>query len=272
MENNMTDLVNVNIKMPSEKFADDAARFLALAEAYSIDCSEMKDIAVRDIQMIQKKHDDLEEKRKYLKGHLDLASKRIQELFKPPQETLMRAKNILRNKLDHFIDTEIKEQKRLQEVARKAAEEQAKELAKAAAVEASAGRVEVARAMEMEAQMIPAAAALAVPNVGKTAGTARKELWSAVCEDKRALVQAAAGLDRILVMLEELAGRTFTAEQMRGMLQQIIKSARTVDTVVPLESLLVNESFLNSQARALKTELRYPGVKVSQTFASSIRR
>lgn len=268
MEN---DLI-VTVRMPPPELGRAAQTFLKLAEAYELDDASMKAMVVSDIQKIQAQWDAIEEMRKRIKKPIDEAAKQVQLAFVPTQEVLMKAKDILRRKLDRFIDGEIREQKRLQEVARKAAEEQAKELAKAAAVEASAGRVEVARAMEMEAQMLPAAAALAVPDVGKTTGTARKEIWSAVCEDKRALVQAAAGLDRILAMLEELAGRTFTAEQMRGMLQQIIKSARTVDTVVPLESLLVNDSFLNAQARALKSELRYPGVKVSQAFASSIRR
>lgn len=63
------------------------------------------------------------------------------------------------------------------------------------------------------------------PTLPKIAGIAPRDYWSALVEDKLALVKAVAS------------------------------------GAVPLEAILANQAFLNEQARALKESLRYPGVK-----------
>lgn len=263
-------LAAIVVPMPSGVFEEDAKRFLAVANSYTIDCAEMKPIAVSDIQKIMARWDEFEAARKKMKVPVDEIAKQIQEFFVPKQLILMKAKEIIRNKLDAFINEEERIAREAQEAARKATEEQARVLKEQAKKMEGEGRVEEARAVEQAAEMLPALATMSVAEVAKTSGTARKTTWTANCTDKIALMKACTPQDDVIAFIEKIIAQPDRNEMVR-LLQTAIVVLRKCGQV-PHQVFEVNESFLNSQAKALKGEMNYPGVQVKENKASSFSR
>jgi hypothetical protein len=162
--------------------------------------------------------------------------KRIRDLFRGPEEELALAENLHKRALIAFDDEQEqirrREQARLDDIARRDRETKeaaAKKLRDDAEAARLAGDEKKAERLETRAEVKQDQAATVVAAVAQTepprvSGTSIRENWSAVVTDKAALIAAVA------------AG------------------------VVPEMALEPNSKFLNNQAKAMKRELRYPGV------------
>jgi hypothetical protein len=178
----------------------------------------------------------LEVKKKKVLDPALAAVKAIRELFAGPEAELVQAENLYKRAMIAFDDEQAEirqaEQRRLDDIARREREKvqaaadkarQDAEAARAAGDEKKADRLE-AKADAKQDQAHTVVAATAQTEAPRVAGTAVREVWSATVTDLMVLVKAVA------------AGE------------------------VPLFAIEPNLKFLNNQARAMKRELKYPGV------------
>lgn len=134
------------------------------------------------------------------------------------QDPFMKIEVILKPRIRAYQD----EQEHQRQLAQKQAQEEA-QLAEAIHHE----QLGDTRAAEdvLNGRGVVSVSVPALPTMPKVAGILKRDYWSALVEDKLALVKAVAS------------------------------------GAVPLAALDPNHAFLNEQARALKDSLRYPGVK-----------
>jgi len=168
---------------------------------------------------------DLDDQRKELVRPIQESERRINDLFRGPLEYLARAERVLKNKIGAYTE----EQERLARLEQARLDEEARVAAQKLADKAerarAAGHYEKAAALEGAADNVVAAEA---PPPPKAYGTYTRETWSAVVEDELALIQAVA------------AG------------------------IVPVRAITVNMAFLHQQARSMKADLNYPGVRAKK--------
>jgi hypothetical protein len=232
----MTNLVDIKIPQPENAIFSGNTSLRELADRYVVCDNNTANLAVMDIQRMQEKWNAIEAMRKTLKGPIDEAAKTIQSFFVPHLNVLVDAKKILRDKVDVFVAKE-KEAARQEEVRLKLeAAKRAEELAKQSAILHQLNDVEGARALKEYSDMQMAAVSLSVPQPVKIDGHISRTTWVAVVEDKMALVKAIA----------------------MG--------------IVPISAIDVNQQWLNGQARALHSEMQYPGVRAVEQSSGAIRK
>jgi hypothetical protein len=163
--------------------------------------------------------------------------KAIRDLFRQPEDELAEAESLVKRQLLGYEaeqeELRREEQRKLDLIAareREDKERRAREAEEKARAEREAGNARKADQLQAKADLLAeASAAVVAPIVQREppriAGIASRETWSAVVLDLKALVKAIA------------AGE------------------------VPTLAVLPNQPFLNTQARALKRELAYPGVR-----------
>jgi hypothetical protein len=210
-------VATIKVKFPVARFTfEDAEEYEAGTEM------------LREVKAQQK---DLEEKRKAITKPMDEAKKNILALFKPPEDRLKTAENVLR--------AAVLDWQRQQEAERRAIEAELRE--KQRLLQAAAE--EEAEKLREEGHDLQAAATLAlvppVPTVfmdaPKADGIGNRSTWKAEVVDFEMLVKAvAAGL-------------------------------------VPESYLQVNQTALNAAARSLKTAAKIPGVKVYEEAGLVVR-
>jgi hypothetical protein len=178
----------------------------------------------------------LADKKAALVNPVNATLKAIRDLFRGPEEELVQAEGLYKRSMIAFDDEQEeirrREQAKLDEIARKEREKNEAAAAKArqdAQDARAAGDDKKADRLEAKADVRQDAAATVVAATAQTeaprvAGTSIRENWSATVTDRMALVQAIA------------AG------------------------TVPITAFEPNMKFLNNQAKAMKRELRYPGV------------
>lgn len=211
------------IGSPSPALLSDAENLLDVAKSYVIDCTEMRVAAADDLKRVKALAKDLDEQRKEITVPLDLAKKRVMDLFRKPAEFLATAEATLKRACLTWDDEQEKKRREAErEAARKADEEKRRLEAEAKKAEA-AGQIETAHAIKEAAAFV--APAPVAPEAPKIAGEATREVWRAQCDDIVALARAVA------------------------------------DGVVSPENIVPNIPVLNQQARALKGSLAIPGVK-----------
>jgi hypothetical protein len=170
--------------------------------------------------------------------------KEIFEYFEPMRKAADDQKKIILAKRDALLDplaekkaaqvaklkswdmaqerVRLESERKAQEAARKAAEDEA--LARAAALEKEATPEAKAEAEAIIQAPVLAPQIILPSSVPKGYGTFTRKTWKASVTDLRALVRGVA------------------------------------EGFVPLQAIAVNEAWLNGQARALRAELKYPGV------------
>ena len=147
---------------------------------------------------------------------------------------LIEAERVIKGKVGSFVAEE-QRKTREQEAIEAAVARETQEKAEAEARELkAAGEHELAEAVLETAEAEAAPAAVAAPP--KAEGVVTRDNWSAEVTDLRALADGVAKGD------------------------------------VPLPALKADQKFLNQQARSLKRELRWPGVRVKNTPVTSVRK
>jgi len=191
---------------------------------------EFQQVGTRLREIVTRRR-DIDDERKRLVRPIDEARARIQELFRPALDNLARAEQLLKGGISRW-NTEQDRLRRIAEAeAEAAARKESDRLAALAERAAAAGKFEKAAALEGAADSVPIAEVAEPP---KARGISTRESWKANVVDKGALVQAVA------------------------------------DGKVPLDVLDVNMTVLNQMARALKSNLHYPGVEaVRETIVAA---
>lgn len=211
-------------------FQTDAMAVLEGAAAFTVTTQEEAQIASSQMNAIHQRAKDIEEMRKRLKAPVLEAGRAIDEEFRKPLETLDRAKSTIKRALDAFLAAERKRAAEEAERARREAEKQRMALERQQQKAEEKGDMQKANQLAYRAATVPV---VAPPPVAKVAGVASTETWSAVVEDKAALIRAIA------------------------------------DGQYPMDWLQVDMKALNLQARSLKNNLNIPGVRA--VSESSVR-
>jgi hypothetical protein len=222
----------LTIGTPSPELLVRAEDALALAQSYRIDCVEMRTAAAEDLQRVKALAKEVDEQRKGITGPLDLAKKRVMDLFRKPAEFLELAETTIKRACVKWDLEQERQRREAQAAAAAAADAERRRLADEAERQRVAGNTETAHAIAAAAQMVaPISVASDKP---KIAGESMRELWRAEVTDIVALARAVA------------------------------------DGKASSECLLPNMPALNAQARALKATLALPGVKaVSERVLAS---
>lgn len=235
--------MEVKLDMPKgAELEAGAQRMLALAQGYKIDSPAMYDAAADDLKKVKGKAKELEEQRKAITAPLDQAKKAVMDLFRKPAEFLEQAEAVLKGAMLTYTRDE---QRRADELARQQAEAarfererieaEARAKAEEAAKLAAAGDTRAADEAQAQAVALQSTAtivtapAMTAP-VAKVSGITTKEVWSARITDKAALIAHIAAHPECLDWVE------------------------------------VKMTPLNQMAKALKANMRIPGV---EAFADS---
>lgn len=192
------------------------------ASSFAVTTQEEAQMASTQMNAIHVREKDIEDMRKRLKAPILEAGRAIDEEFRKPLETLRQAKASYKRVLDAFLAAE---RKRAAEEAERARREAEKERARLAAQQQKAearGDFEKADTLAYRAATVPV---VAPPPAARVSGIASTETWSAVVQNKAALVKAIA------------------------------------DGLYPMDWLMVDMKALNLQARSMKNNLNIPGVR-----------
>lgn len=214
----------ISISMPGSELKEEAQLLLSQAQSYEISSPEMYEAAAEDLRSIVTKKKDLDAQRKKITKPLDEAKAAVMDLFKPPIDFLTKAEGILKRGLSAWDEEQERIRRQKEAEAAEALRKEREALEKKAEKMAAKGQVE--KAAETLAQSMSMPTAVVAPEPERAAGISFRDNWKAEVTDLRALVEAVA------------AGK------------------------VPLRALEASEKFLGAQAKALREEMNYPGVRV----------
>lgn len=254
--------ITVTVQPPDRSVTAGATRVLNMAREFVIDCDEMLAAAGDELRSIKTAQKDLNERRMAITRPLDDAKKAAIALFQPAVDALAEAENVLKRGIGGY-QQQLADQRRAEEARRREAarieqerlaaearaQREAAEKARREAEEAAAaGRAEeaakaTAAATEAAAQADAsedlsrtiAEAPVVVTSAPKVSGVSMRETWSAEVDDLMTLVKAVA------------------------------------EGKAPLACLQADMKVLNAQARALKAQLAYPGVRAVSTSSVAAR-
>lgn len=189
--------------------------------------------SLKEIKAAQKK---LEAKKRSLLDPVNATLRAIRELFQEPERELSEAEGLYKRAMLGYSDAQERKRAEEQRVRDEAArqvrerlEREARERDARAAEHRQAGKEGFAALQEQKADQLRDQAASVVPVIvqreaPRVSGVVERENWYAVVGDKAALCAAIANGE------------------------------------VPLTAFEPNMKFLNNQAKAMKRDLRYPGV------------
>lgn len=180
--------------------------------------------AAERLKQVKAKQKELKARREKITKPLNEALRSIRELFGKPESALDTAESILKGAISAYDAEQERQRREQQRRLDEAAEKDRQRLLQQAQRAAAKGNSDKAAQLEERASMT--VAPIVQHEAPRVAGIARRENWRAEVVDLRALIVAVA------------EGR------------------------VPLAAVQANSSFLAGQARALRGELRYPGVRV----------
>lgn len=223
-------------------------KLLAVAKAYKVTTPAMFEAAGDDLKAIKAQAKTIEDARTSITVPLNAALKNVNDLFRAPAKFCEDAEKILKGAMTTYTVEEqrkaAEEQRKRNEIATAERKRLADDAAQAQALAdaaAAAGDAEAAEELQAQADastnvidLISSAPSVPVVQT-RVAGISMGERWSAEVTDLMELVKAVA------------AG------------------------TVPLEAIVAETKFLNNQARALKANLKYPGVRSFNTPTMSAR-
>lgn len=248
------------VEQAAQQLEARAEQAVELAEVFEIDSDEMYEAAGHELVAIKKRMNEVEAERKRLKAPILEAAKRVDGLFKTPLDRFRKAESIYKRSMQTYHDAKERERREAQRAAeaeqrRLEAEAREKhqaelERAKAEASErerealekaeelAQAGKPEEADRLleeyEIEARHVaatippepaPTVPTVHVPETPKASGVSYRDNWKAEVTDLDALLQA------------------------------------IVEGKAPKSLVKIDSAKLNQLAKAMKDELRYPGVR-----------
>lgn len=212
--------------------AQQAQDMLASAEAFQIATAADYQQAAENLKAVKGRQKQLTALRETLTKPMLAALEAARDLFRRPEALLAAAEAMLKRAMSVYDEAQERERLEAQRKLDEAAERERRKLEQQAERAAAKGNIEKANELQERAAMTVAP----IVQQGKpaVAGISRRETWHADVTDLRALVRGVA------------------------------------DGNVPLAALQANQKFLNGQARALRAELRYPGVRAvpERTIAS----
>jgi hypothetical protein len=210
-----------------------ASDMLASAEAFVIRTAGDYRLAAETLKSVKGRQSELKALRETITRPMLAALEAARALFRKPEQTLADAEQLLKQSMSHYDEEQERQRAEAQRKLDEAAERERRRLAQQAERAAAKGDADKAAELQERAAMV--VAPIAQEERPAVAGVSRRETWHAEVTDLRALVRAVA------------------------------------DGVVPLSAIEANKKFLNGAARALRNELRYPGVRAvpERTIASS---
>lgn len=228
--------------------SEKASRLLAVAKAYKITSPVMYTAAADDLKAIKAQAKTIEEARTSITVPLNAALKSVNDLFRAPAQFCVEAENTLKVAMTSYTVEEQRKERELQAIRDAAAAAERNRLADEAAAAqklaneaAAAGDSAAAEALQAQADastnvidLISSTPAVVTQRT-KVAGISMVERWSSEVTDLIALVKAVA------------------------------------DGTAPLEALEANSKFLDNQARALKANMKYAGVRAVMANSISAR-
>lgn len=272
--NDVTDVVDKNAKGTVNYDAShalvlgkQASAALTSAIDFIIDSPEMFELAGAELREIKRLQKLVEDERVTVVTPLNLAVKATNDFYRAPANFLADAEARIKNTMLTYSH----EQDRLAEIARKAAEQKAREERDRLA------EIERKQREQAEQQQRDADAAAARANEAAESGNVEQAM--ALQETANAL-QAQAENTSLVAESTALSAAVVTAmpavsrtARVSGISKRITYSAQ-VDSLaelikavaagtVPIEAIMVNDKFLNQQARAFsKPGQLYPGVRI----------
>jgi hypothetical protein len=232
--------VELNVTADERKqIAAPAADLLVVAQGFKVVTVEGYEAGAEKLKLIKAAQKALAEKKKSVMDPIRETQKAALALFAEPEAALEQSEGLIKRAMIGFQEEQERQraeaQRKLDEAAaaeRRRQEKAAEEARQKAEAARAAGKDAVADRAEAKAEAAQAAAATVVaptvqvstPRVG---GISMRENWYAVVTDVAALTKAVA------------------------------------EGTVPQMALEPNMKFLNNQAKALKKELRYPGVSAA---------
>jgi hypothetical protein len=209
-----------------------ASDMLASAEAFKVATVGDYEEAAITLKAVKSRQKDLKALKETLTKPMLSALEAARALFHLPESRLERSERLLKQAMSDYDQQQERLRQEAQRKLDEAAERERRQLAQRAERAAAKGDHDKAGALAERAAMT--VAPIAQPDRPAVAGISRRETWHAEVTDVRALVRGVA------------------------------------DGHVPLAAIQPNKTFLNGQARALRAELRYPGVRAvpERTIAS----
>lgn len=216
--------VTLAIEPNAQKDISGANLSLELASSFVVDSNEMYKVAGAELKSVKARCNAMDEKRKKFTKPLDSLKKEWMDFFRPAIAALTAAENHYKRKMIAYTN----EQERIRQIAQAEADRKARK--EREALEAKAAKAEAANKPERAEVLREQAEYVQQPiynaPVPKVSGVSQRSTWGFELTSKSELIKACA------------SGK------------------------VPHQALEINTVFLNQQARALKKELDYPGIKV----------
>lgn len=241
---------------------------LELVGTIVIDSQPMFESAAIELQGIKAKAKALDDQRKAITKPLDDAKKQVMDLFRQPLELLDQAEGLLKRSMLTYQSEQDRirreEQRKLEEAA---AKERARLAAEAAAAEAAAR----AKAEEQRRKAEEAAAAGKAEQAAKL--LAKADATEQAGTEKAQILQTTAAVISAPIPVAEAPAATGIST--RGVwkaevsdLMALVKAVAAGDAPVTL--LQANTTAINQTAKALKSAMNYPGIRVwqEQTLAA----
>jgi hypothetical protein len=207
------------------------------------------------LQGVKRLGKEIEAERKALTDPLNAVVKRIMEKFRPATDALAKAEIVVKGKLSAYaeeIERERQERERAAREAQRKAEEKLRQEAEAArqAEEEARRKAEAARRAGDE----QAARAAEQDAARKAAMAERREEKAEVVAMSPVLVETIAPA--------EAEGISYRTSYRAEVVDLGALCAAVLAGQAPAECILANEKFLGATARALKTAMNWPGVRV----------
>ncbi len=214
---------------------------LEIAQTIVVDNDSDYEFAAEQLTQVKAAYKRAEDTRKSITKPLDDAKKAVMELFRTPLANLGNAKSVVERSMNAYQDRVEAERRRIEAEARRAEEAERRRIEAEAAAEAAkleeAGDAEAAETVREVAREVANTVVAIAPRVEAptAAGISTRQNYKAEVEDLLAVIKAAAAGDKLALAV-----------------------------------LTVDQKALNAQAKALKTGLDIPGVRVytERTFTA----
>jgi len=222
--------VTVELDRSDREQMQNAAGMLVMAQGFAVASQADYDEGAQYLREIKQRRNELDAKRKSITRPLDEAKKRIMDLFRPPIETLDKAKGEIEGSMSAWYREQERQRReaeaRAREEARREEEKRRKAVERKAEAARKKGDEERAQQIIDEAEQAPPPPAPVFEQPEQPKGTHVRTYYAAEVVDKRKLIEAVA------------AGE------------------------VPDNVLTPDMTVLNGLARSLKHGLKYAGVRV----------